>query len=273
MVAAGQATVGFGEVWHRRSRPEAHEFSYRVNQIWIDPDRPEELFDRHPLWSHQRPSPVRFRSTDYGSGDDQPIGPSIRDSLEEPLGRRPGGPIRMLTQPRTWGWLFNPITLYLVWDEANPNSHDPNGHDPPGQSGPVAAVLEVTNTPWKERLAYPVALVAENDRYTAEFRKRLHVSPFLDEDYLYRLSISGEGGGGNLLVGIDVQRPDQDGETPPVVETRLRLKLAVPTTKAMTAALYRNPLPTHRVSLGIHLQAARLLRKRVPFVSHPKRQR
>ena len=42
-----------------------------------------------------------------------------------------------------------------------------------------------------------------------------------------------------------------------------------PTRSALTNALRTNPFPTHRVSLGIHAEAARLWLKRVPFVPHP----
>ena len=83
----------------------------------------------------------------------------------------------MLTQPRTWGWLFNPITIYLAWNNA----------DEP----PVAAVLEVTNTPWKERHHYAVPLTSQGPDTSigAEFDKHLHVSPFLGMDYQYRLKL------------------------------------------------------------------------------------
>ncbi|MGI9597090.1 MAG: DUF1365 domain-containing protein [Acidimicrobiales bacterium] len=271
-VAAGSAALGVSRVWHRRNQPRHHEFTYNINQIWIDPDRPEELFDRHALWSDRRPSPIRFRQRDYFDGTGRSIGRGVRDTLAAALGREPTGPIRMLTQPRTWGWLFNPITVYLAWDD--------DGADP------VGSVLEVTNTPWKERLAYPMTLDRVGDRLVALFDKRLHVSPFLDQDHTYRLSLGADGDPGNLDMAIDVLRPTAHlgpvGDEAPsvrtraadpvaVVETRLRLQLVEPTATAMTTALYRNPLPTHRVSLGIHLQAARLLGKRVPFVPHPRR--
>lgn len=276
MVVPGSAAVGRGRVWHRRNRPTVHQFEYDVNHIWIDPDRPEELFDRHRLWSCRRPCPIRFRRADYFDGSTDPIGPAIRAALAVPLGREPQGPIRMLTQPRTWGWLFNPITVYLVWD-------DPVWDDPPGPpepaAQPIGAVLEVTNTPWKERLTYPVALRPDGDRLTAEFDKILHVSPFLDENHTYRLTVSADTEPGHVELSLDVHpwstcRPADDSpvaiRSSPIVETSLRLALLEPTAQNMTAALYRNPLPTHRVSLGIHLQAARLLGKRVPFVPHPK---
>ena len=99
----------------------------------------------HPLWSHRHPAPARFRASDYGDGTTVGLGDQVRDAVGDVLGRRPDGPIRMLTQVRRWGWLFNPITVYVAWNL--------------GTDGPVALVLEVTNTPWKERHRYAAAAV------------------------------------------------------------------------------------------------------------------
>jgi DUF1365 family protein len=251
----GAAAISLGRVWHRRSGPTTHEFSYPVNHIWIDPDRPEDLFANHPLWSATKRRPVRFRRSDYLDGADGPLGPAIRDRLADATGHRPDGPLRMLTQPRTWGWLFNPITVYLAWS---------NGSD-----GPSHAVLEVTNTPWKERTTYPVALGHVDGAFEANFDKELHVSPFLEQDYRYHLSIR-PGPSEDFDVAIDVI-PKADREAEPIVKTALTVKRRPPTRSTLAAALTQNPLATHRVSLGIHAQAARLLAKRVPFVPHPKR--
>ncbi|MEM7273436.1 MAG: DUF1365 domain-containing protein [Actinomycetota bacterium] len=269
-LAAGGPAVAFGSVWHRRNRPAIHEFRYPVTQIWLDPDRPGELFDRHPLWSTRARRPIRFRPRDHLDGSDTPIGPRIRAALEPVLGREPTGPVRLLAQPRIWGWLFNPIAVHLAWDlPAEP---------------PVGVVLEVTNTPWKERTLYPLALARDpapgtgpgpgSIELAAGFDKTLHVSPFLDRDLRYHFRIGERlpdrsAGDRRLTITIDVARPDRPDA--PVVETALAVHLRPPDRRTMTAALTNAPLSTHRVSAGIHLQALRLATKRVPFVPHPSR--
>lgn len=260
----GEAGLAVGRVIHRRNRPVTHRFASDLTQIWIDPDRPGDLFDHHRLWSRRRPAPVRFRRRDYLDGGDGPLGRAVREALEPALGREPVGPLRMLTQPRVWGWLFNPLTLHLAWD-------DP-GHDP------VAALLEVTNTPWKERHLYPVALTTDGPHRVARFAKRLHVSPFLDEAHVYELRLRGRDGGRMIDMTLDVHPPvcppaDPPSGRPsvPVLETRLVTRLVGPAGPAMTAVARPDRLPTHRVSLGIHRQALALWRKRVQFVPHPAR--
>lgn len=243
-----------GVVHHRRTRPAVHEFSQPVSMVWIDPDRPGELFDRHPLWSARRPAPYRFRRRDYGPiGDATPLAVGVRRALAESLGGEPRGPVRMLTQPRTMGWLFNPITLYFAWDDA--------------ADDPVGVVAEVTNTPWKERHRYAVPLSGGSPSL-AEFDKELHVSPFLGAPLRYRLAVGACAG--RLDVSIDVLDAQQRS-LPPVLQTSLQLELQPADRRALTGAMLRHPFPTHRVSARIHREALHLWRKGVPFVAHPRR--
>lgn len=246
----GAAALCDGEVWHRRNRPVVHEFTYPVSMVWIDPDHPDDLTDLHPLWSSTAPAPARFRRRDYGVQPAGALSKQIRDLTAGALEFRPAGPIRMLTQLRRWGWLFNPITVYLLWDSGEP----------------AAAVAEVTNTPWHERHHYPVVLEPTGpNQYSTSFDKALHVSPFLGMDYRYALTVTDDEPA--LAVRIDVC--DQASE--PVVETEVRLTRRQPTRQILARTLAHDRFPTHRVSAGIHWQAAQLAAKRVPFVPHPKR--
>lgn len=163
----------------------------------------------------------------------------------------------MLSQIRRWGWLFNPITVFFVWDE--PQVADSNAPDP------VGLVLEVTNTPWKERTHYPVLLEAIGDTLVARFDKTLHVSPFLGMEHEYRVCVGNRDDA--ITFGIDVVSDSGD----PIVSTALNLQRRDATRQLLGRSLRSNGFPTHRVSAGIHSQAARLWIKRVPFVSHPDR--
>lgn len=251
----GGPAVCDGSVFHRRTVPTRHEFRYGVSYVWLDPDDPRALTDAHPLWSTDRRAPARFRRSDYGTSTTGSLADATRDEVAAVLGRRPAGPVRMLTQVRRWGWLFNPITLYVVWDDTTVAGVD---------ADPVAAVLEVTNTPWKERHRYPTALVRDGAWLRAGTDKHLHVSPFLDEDHRYDVRLRGDDD--RLHLRIDVIPA---GAERPVLETGLTVDRRAADRRALTTALVRRAVSTYRVSLGIHWQAARLWLKRVPFVAHP----
>jgi uncharacterized protein len=257
-VRAGPPAVCVGDVHHRRSTPVVHEFTDAVRYVWVDPDRPDQLTRHHWAWSSKRPAPMRFRTRDYGrlgsAGAPTSLADQARDDLAPALGHRPDGEVRMLSQIRHLGWLFNPITVFVVWD-ADPDV-------------PVGAVLEVTNTPWKERHRYPIALEPCDGTYVARFAKELHVSPFLDEDFDYLLAIDDRDD--RIVVCLDVVAGGGDDEPiEPTVSTRLDVARAPADRGALAAALRAVPLSTQRVSAGIHTQALALWRKRVPFVAHP----
>ncbi|MEJ7799840.1 MAG: DUF1365 family protein, partial [Ilumatobacter sp.] len=57
----------------------------------------------------------------------------------------------------------------------------------------------------------------------------------------------------------------------PILHTNLVVTRVLATRRALARSLWTSFAPTHRVSLGIHVQAARLWMKRVPFVPHPSR--
>ena len=92
----------------------------------------------------------------------------------------------MLGHVRTWGWLFNPLTLYYCFD--------PSGRDVEW------TVLEVSNTPWHERCSYVVGPPGEH-----HFAKAMHVSPFLPAEGAYTLRYSAPGDG--IRVSLDVDAP------------------------------------------------------------------
>lgn len=240
-----------GTVVHRRGAPE-HQFTYPVSQVWLDPDDPDELCALHPAWSARRPAPVRFRRRDYGADPCGSLAEAARDDLASVLGFRPNGPVRMLSQLRRWGWLFNPITFFFVWDDA-------------GETRPVGVVLEVTNTPWKERIRYPLVLGSSGTSFGQHFEKAMHVSPFLGMDHRYRLSLEDR----DDRVAIDIDVLDPDGQI--VLHTALRLERQGATRGSLGRSLRSLPLSTHRVSVGIHSQAARLRAKGVSFIAHPRR--
>jgi DUF1365 family protein len=253
-VIPGPAALCEGTVTHRRVDPE-HQFTYPMSQVWIDPDDPGELCDLHPAWSHRRPAPAWFRRADYGTGPTGSLADLARDDLGSVMGRRPSGPVRMLSQVRRWGWLFNPISVFLVWDDDD----DPSGTAP----GPVGAVLEVTNTPWKERTRYALGLGRSGRSLDAEFDKSMHVSPFVGMDVRYRLEIEDR----DDAIAVDIDVIDPAGDV--VLGAALGLDRRPATRELLGRSVRCVPFPTHRVSAGIHAQAARLWAKGAPFIPNP----
>jgi DUF1365 family protein len=190
---------------------------------------------------------VRFRRRDFLDGGDRPLGDAVRDLVERRLGRRPSGPVHLLAQLRTFGWLFNPLAVYYCWDAAG--------------GALDAIVLEVTNTPWGERHWY---VLDARDGADATVGKAMHVSPFLpmDVDYHVTWTTPGEA----LRLDIEVVRAGT-----PVFSAGLALRRTPLDRRSAVAVLVRHPLLPLRVSLAIYRKALSLLVAGVPRFRHPTR--
>ncbi len=240
-----------GRMCHTRFVPKPHAFAYRLFFLYLDLDELPRLFHRRWFWSADRPNLVWFRRADYLGPIERPLEEAVLDRVEAKLGRRPEGPVRVLTQLRTFGYVFNPVTFYFV-------------HGPGEEL--EAIVAEITNTPWRERHAYVLDARdgGDGDELTWRFGKDFHVSPFFDMDQVYewRFRISGE--------RLDVHMTNHEGGRA-VFHAGLSCGRRPITGPGLAGALLRHPLLTLRLHAAIYWQAARLFWKRMPFFTHPKK--
>ncbi|MDA8309887.1 MAG: DUF1365 family protein [Actinomycetota bacterium] len=232
-----------GTVVHHRLATVDHRFSYRIAMPFVDLDEIDDLCRLHPLWSAERPNVVSYRRRDFLPDRPGPLADAVRDLVAERLGCRPRGPVAMLGHLRTWGWLFNPITLYYCFDPEGVHVE--------------SLVAEVTNTPWHERHVYVVGGPGRH-----RFQKELHVSPFFDSDMDYELSYREPG----EHLGLSM-RNVRGGET--LFGAGLRLERHEADRRALGRLVWSHRLMTMRVSAGIYRQAAALRRAGAPIVPHP----
>ncbi|MGA1203039.1 MAG: DUF1365 domain-containing protein, partial [Planctomycetota bacterium] len=135
-----------GSVRHLRTGPRPHRFRVPLHYLYLDLDELETIFARRLLWSHEAPNLVSFRRRDYHGDPDVPLDQAVRRSVAAEIGREVVGPIRMLTHLRHFGFVFNPVTFYYCYAADGETLE--------------AVLAEITNTPWGERHAYALDLVA-----------------------------------------------------------------------------------------------------------------
>ena len=240
-----------GEVRHRRLEAPAGEFRYRVQMVWLDLDELDHVFAGRWFWSTRRLAPIRFRRRDYLGDPAVPLAEAVRARVGAELGRRPAGPVRMLTQLSCLGYCFNPVTFYCC-------------HAADGRTV-EAVVAEITNTPWNERHAYVVAVPPGQGaplQVEARFRKSFHVSPFLPMDYDYAWSFRAAGGA--FVVHMENRREQQRWFDATLTLQRQELCGAT-----LARALLRHPLMPFKVIAAIYWQALRLWLRRARFHPHP----
>jgi DUF1365 family protein len=164
-----------GTIRHRRAAPRK-EFSHPIALCFVDLQELPGLAGGRLL--DRGPGVMRFRRRDYLGNPATPLDVAVRDRVDELTGSRPDGPIRLLTQLRSFGLCFNPISFYYCLDSAGER---------------VRSVLaEVTNTPWGERHAYALT-ASESGVISGSFAKQLHVSPFMGMDHVYEARASEPG--------------------------------------------------------------------------------
>ncbi len=240
-----------GVVRHRRLAPHPHAFDYRMAQLYLDLDEVDRVFRQRWLWSNERANVAQFRRTDYLGPVELPLAEAVRQRVEQAIGRRPAGPIRLLTHLRYAGFVFNPVSFYYCF-AADGVTLD-------------CVVAEITNTPWKERHAYvlPVETAQRQGRALHwTFPKTFHVSPFMPMARAYDWSFTAPGK--HLNVHMDVLRDGQREFDATLVLQRKPL-----TGASLARVLWRYPLMTAQVVGAIHWQALRLWLKRNPVHDHP----
>lgn len=237
-----------GWVSHRRLLPRVHGFRYRMGMLYLDLAEQSQVLGLSWLAGHSRWAAFAFRETDYlplFTRQGITLSDAVRQRVEQALGHAPQGRICLLTQPRSWGLSFNPISLFYCFES----------------DGSLAAILcEVSNTPWRERYHYvlPTHATGESCHRVA---KSFHVSPFLPRDLEYRMRFSAP----DQKLHVTLQ--DWQGEQK-IFEAGLGLERIELTRQSLHRHLLAFPWMTGKTLLGIYWQALRLLLKRLPLFSH-----
>ena len=242
-----------GRVSHRRQKPAEHAFEYGLFMMYLDLAELDKVFKGRWLWSARKRALARVDREDHMGDPNQPLDEAVRELVREQTGRRPEGPVRLLTHLRYFGYCFNPVSFYYCYHADG--------------EALSAIVAEVNNTPWGERHCYVLDTKGQpggQQPWRHSPQKMMHVSPFMpmDIDYEWRFNSPGA----RLNVHIENHRKGEK-----LFDATLRLRRREITGASLARVLIQYPLMTFKVVWSIHWQALRLWLKRVPFIAHPEK--
>ncbi|TWB12030.1 hypothetical protein FBZ99_10778 [Rhizobium sp. ERR 1071] len=247
MSADLQSALFSGLVTHARVRPKQHKLIYRIYSLLLDLDELDQIDRRLRLLSIDRFNFFSFYSKDRGdrSGDDlkKQVERSMRRAGVEP----DGGPVRLLTMPRLFGWAFNPLSVFFCYSK---------------DASLKAILWEVDNT-FGERHGYMIPVEAnDGSQIIQRCDKAFYVSPFMDMDLRYEFRVSPP----TNVLSIRIETFDRDG---PVLTARHIARRSELTDGALLKAFFAIPFLTLRVVGGIHWEALKIWLKGIGLRIRP----
>ncbi len=164
---------------HERRAPVHHAFHYRHTMWLVD-------LDAVPAVPRVLGPLATFEARDHFGDPDATLRSNVDAYLAEHGIDLRGGRVLMLANPRSFGYVFNPLTIYWCYDGA--------GSVPErGTGAPACVIAEVHNT-YGGRHCY---LIIPDASGHAEVDKDFYVSPFFAVDGRYADAVlrAGRGAG------------------------------------------------------------------------------
>ena len=234
-----------GQVSHRRFGEVSHVLRYRIAYLLLDLDRLEEAGRLARFFNIGKRGLISFDPRDHGDGDTEDLGTWVRtfvalQGVQEDVSR-----IELLTLPRMFGYVFNPASVYFLYDQAGEVHH---------------VLYEVGNT-FGERHFYLCAADLSDGLCRHECDKAFYVSPFFDQRGRYEFTVRPPSDKVALSIsyrdsGMDRMSAHLAGKAKPV------------TTRTTLGLLAKFPFMTLGVIAGIHWEAFKLFLKGARYHRH-----
>ena len=232
-----------GHVIHKRFWPKKHFFRYKVFSLLIDLSELYQLEKELTLFSYNKFNVLSFYDIDHGPRDGSSLIDWVKENMTKNNINTDGITIKLLCYPRIWGYVFNPLSVFFVYDK---------------NSNLVSILYEVKNT-FNEQHTYIFKLQKTEKLIEHSCRKKFHVSPFIEMKctYYYKIAKPGE----KISVYID----QYDNENKLLVALQEGIKVIL-NNKNLIKVFFSHPMMSFKIILAIHFEAFKLWIKGIRFV-------
>lgn len=176
-----------GTIYHKRFLPKKHDFKYNFYLLDMD------IFDlkslENKIFSINKLNFMSLQSSDH-FGTSREFLKNVEELLKK-FDLEVTNKMRFLTLPRVLNFVFNPISVLVLFDEKEQPTHI------------LAEVHNYNNG----RVVYPVSLEKKGNSYFGVVKKDMYVSPFFECEGVYEFELKYEED--KLFIKIDLYENKQ----------------------------------------------------------------
>ena len=232
-----------GSVIHKRFKLKEHFFKYKVFSLLIDLSELDDLDNRISFFSINKFNLISFYEKDHGERDGSSLISWVKFNLKNNSINSENIKIKLLCYPRILGYVFNPLSVFFVYDE---------------KEKLISILYEVKNT-FGEQHTYVFRVDNESNLIQNNCTKKFHVSPFIEMEckYFFRILNPTE----KLSVIID--QYDKEGK---ILFASQDGKKSDLNSKQLITSYLKHPLMTFKIISAIHFEAFKLWVKGIKFI-------
>lgn len=233
---------------HKRLLPRVNQFVYDVFYICFDISKIKNLSNK--IFSLNKFNLFSFFEKDYGPKDGSSIENWARNILKNQQIDKNINKIFLFTHPRVLGYVFNPASFLFCLDP---------------QEKLQAVIVQVNNT-FGENHCYVVfnkdsSPIQQNQWFEAD--KEFHVSPFFECKGYYKFRFIFEQN--KIAIWIDYFANEKTLLTSVIYKKHVDFD-----DLNLILAFIKIPFMTLKVIILIHIQALKIIFKKIKYISKPK---
>ena len=232
-----------GQVIHKRFKPKEHFFKYKVFSLLLDLSELSLLDRELKIFSYNKFNILSFYDVDHGPRDGTSLISWVKENLNNNNINSNEIKIKLLCYPRVWGYIFNPLSIFFVYDK-NLNL--------------ISILYEVKNT-FGEQHTYVFKIDKDNQLLEHSCKKKFHVSPFIEMNCLYYFKILKP----TDKLSVVINQNDDNGKLLFASQDGLKNEL---NNKNLMISYISNPLMSFKIIGGIHFEAFKLWIKGIKLV-------
>jgi DUF1365 family protein len=233
---------------HKRLVPKVNQFVYEVFYICFDIAKINNLSKK--IFSLNKFNLFSFYEKDYGQKDGSSIENWAWNILKNQQIDKNINKIFLFTHPRVLGYVFNPASFLFCLDS---------------QEKLQAVIVQVNNT-FNENHSYLIfnkdnSAIANNQWFEAD--KEFHVSPFFERKGFYKFRFIFEQN--KIAVWIDYFTDEKTLLTSVILKKQVDFD-----DLNLILAFIKIPFMTLKVIVLIHIQALKIVFKKIKYISKPE---